>query len=340
MKLLDHDPKYLSTIQIPAKWNEIKKTKKEDAKNFNKYLDDLTDKDEQTKELLLECLGVVISNVFAYRMKKSLFLVGKGNSGKSQIKKIAEYLIGYENVANTDLKKLSERFGTAGIYQKRLVGCNDMSYSTIEDMSMFKQLTGGDAIEIEQKFQMTFSFLYKGFLWFNCNKLPKFGGDKGKWVYERIMPVYCNNVIAPEKQDPHLFDKMLEEKNAIIKLAIEALLRVISNNYHFIEPDNIKTARKKYEIENNTLLTYIEECCEEREAIPSLRTTRKAFLQGYDSWCRINNNSKGKLAISDIKLVLEANYEEKFIKSNGKYWLSKLVLTPEAKKELDVYDGD
>ena len=61
--------------------------------------------------------------------------------GKSQIKKLAEHLVGYDNVSSIDLGKLCERFGASAVYQKRLAGCNDMSYQSIKDMSIFKQLT-------------------------------------------------------------------------------------------------------------------------------------------------------------------------------------------------------
>lgn len=338
LELEKHDPSFYSTIQIPAKWEEIKDTNESEAIVFNKYMNDLTGNDDSTKKLLLQCLGIIISNIYAYRTKKALFLVGKGNSGKSQIKKLAEYLIGYQNVSNIDLKQLNGPFGTGNIYQKRLVGCNDMSYSTVEDMSIFKQLTGGDYIEINQKFQMGFPFLFKGFLWFNCNKLPRFSGDKGKWVYERIMPVYCNNEIPKEKQDPYLFDKLLKEKNIIIKMAIKELRELIENNYKFEETEDMIKSRETYEIENNTLLTFISECCEEYNAIPSLRTKRKSFLEAYDKWCKLNNNGKGKLSLSDIKITLEAKYKEHFIKSNGQYFLEKLILLPIAKKELGIYD--
>lgn len=118
-KLEPHDPKYLSTIQIPAKYKEVE-VANATAYNFEKYMMKLCDEDADTYILLLECLGLVISNIYAYRTKKALFLVGEGNTGKSQLKKIAEYLLGKQNVSSIDLKNLSERFGTSDLYQKRL----------------------------------------------------------------------------------------------------------------------------------------------------------------------------------------------------------------------------
>ena len=296
--------------------------------------------DLETVELLMQCLGIAISNVYAYRTKKALFLVGKGNTGKSQLKKLAEYLLGPQNVSTIDLKKVNEKYGAAALYQKRLSGCNDMSYQRIEDMSVFKQLTGGDTIEVEFKFKNSFNFLYKGFLWFNCNKLPRFGGDTGKWVYDRIMPVYCNNVIPKEEQDPLLFEKMLKEKNTIILFALQELRKVIKNNYHFIEPASMQTERNKYEIANNTLLSFVNDCCYISDDImPSMRLKRSTFKEAYDKYVKLNNNGKGKVSAADMNLLLEQEYSETYIKSNGIWYMSRIQLLPEAKQELEIYDG-
>ena len=337
-ELLPHNPDVLSTIQIPAKYNDIKNAPKE-APVFYKYMMKLCNGDFEVFELLLQCLGIVMSNVYAYRTKKSLFLVGPGNTGKSQLKKLAEYLIGYNNVSNIDLKKVNDKHGTASLYQKRLAGCNDMSYQRIEDMSIFKQLTGGDAIEIDFKFKNSFNFLFKGFLWFNCNKLPRFGGDTGKWVYERIMPVFCNNVVTKEEQDPKLFEKMLDEKNTILLMALQALQKVVKNNYHFSEPKILEQKRKEYEKENNTLLNFIEECCYIKEdTMPSLRLRRSIFKEAYDRYIKMNCNGRGKLTTLDMNTVLENNFGESFIKSNGIWYMSKILLLPETKEELGLYE--
>lgn len=338
-ELTEHSSDILSTIQIPAKFKDIKNAPSE-APVFFKYMDTLCNGDIETIELLMQCLGIAISNVYAYRTKKALFLVGKGNTGKSQLKRLAEYLLGPQNVSNIDLKKVNEKYGAATLYQKRLSGCNDMSYQRIEDMSIFKQLTGGDSIEVEFKFKNSFNFLYKGFLWFNCNKLPRFGGDTGKWVYDRIMPVYCNNVIPKEEQDPLLFEKMLKEKNTIILFALQELEKVISNNYHFVEPKSMQEERLKYEIENNTFLSFIHECCYIKDDImPSMRLKRSTFKEAYDKYIKLNNNGRGKVTSADMNLLLETEYGEKYIKSNGIWYMSRINLLPEAKQELEIYDG-
>lgn len=338
-KLEQHNADILSTIQIPTKYKDVEASNPDNATNFHKYITTLCNNNTDTCLVLLECLGLIISNIYGYRTKKALFLVGAGDTGKSQLKNLVEYLVGDDNISNIDLKKMNERFGTASLYQKRLVGCNDMSYQRIEDMSIFKQLTGGDKIEIEFKGKSSFNFSFKGFLWFNCNREPYFGGDTGKWVYDRIMIITCNNVIAKEKQDPFLFNKLKEEKNEILKLSLAALKTLIFKNYNFEETPEMLEARERYEINNNTLLSFIKEFCEVyEEPIQSFRTPRSTFNRAYDSYIKEKNNNRGKIPSKDINLLLEQKFKETFIKSNGIVYMSKIKLTPSAKEELNYYE--
>lgn len=53
-------------------------------------------------------------------MKKGVFMVGDGDTGKSQLKALTERLLGQGNYTGIDLKELESRFGTANIYNKQL----------------------------------------------------------------------------------------------------------------------------------------------------------------------------------------------------------------------------
>lgn len=333
---IEHSPEYLMTIQIPAKYQEICSCYEEPV-NFHNYMNTLVDNDEECYTFLLEYLGLTISNICGYRTKKSLFLVGQGDSGKSVIKRLAEEIVGENNISTIDLEKLHSQFGMSNLYQKRLAGCNDMSFSTIGEMSEFKQITGGDKINCEFKHRSSFPYLYKGVLWFNCNKLPLFGGDKGKWVYERIVPIECKNVIPKEKQDPLLFDKLWAEKNAIIKEALSYLKLLIADNFKFRIPTKAINFREEYKIENSTLLSFIEECCEvndtEEGVMCTLRNKKSDFKRAYYRYCDINNYGKGKIKIKEIEETLKNKYNEDFPKRDGYECLRRIRLKKEAEDE-------
>lgn len=58
------------------------------------------------ENLCNEINGVVISNVNCSRMKKSVFFVGDGNTGKSQLKSLVEHLLGPYNYIGIDFKDI------------------------------------------------------------------------------------------------------------------------------------------------------------------------------------------------------------------------------------------
>ena len=193
----------------------------------------LTNGNNEILQLLLEFMGTCISNIKGYRMKKALFLVGDGNTGKSQIKNLTEKLLGSENFIGIDLKEIESRFGTGAIYGTRLAGSSDMSFLSVDELKTFKKITGGDSLFAEFKGMQGFQYTYNGLLWFCMNRLPKFGGDDGQWVYDRIMIVKCPNAVTPDRQDKTLLDKMYAEREGIVYKIVHAVRNVINNGYVF-----------------------------------------------------------------------------------------------------------
>ena len=329
--LLPHSSKVLSTIQIPCRWsnNAIP------TPVFDQFLETLTNGDTEIKQLLLEVMGVAISNVKGWRTKKALFLVGDGNTGKSQLKSLTERLLGKSNYIGMDLSEIEARFGTGSLYGKRLAGSSDMSFLSVDELKVFKKLTGGDDVHMEFKGQQAFSATFTGILWFCTNKLPRFSGDKGGWIYSRIMPVWCPNVIPLEKQDKQLLDKMYAEREGIVQKCVKALQAVIRNGYKFSEPVSVIAAREQYQATNSTVISFFEECmCHWPNGTigGSTITTgkiHKAFLQ----WCRENNGGYAKSAKEfreELAAHLHTTFADMTTRVHGNTYYKEWTLTDDA----------
>ena len=287
LRLENHDPSVYSTIQIPCNWT----SERSKTPVFVDYMKTLTNGDNAVAKLLLQFVGVCLSNVKGWRMKKALFLVGDGDTGKSQLKSLVEKLLGKGNFISTDLSEIEARFGTGTIYGTRLAGSSDMSFLTVSELKTFKKLTGGDSVFAEFKGVQGFEFTYGGLLWFCMNRLPKFGGDDGKWVYDCIMVINCPNIIPKDQQDKELLDKMYDERQGIIYLAVRALQKVIRNGYRFDEPESVTQAREQYMSDNNTVISFFIECMTERNGgkIRDHCTTGMVY-KVYREWCTENNS--------------------------------------------------
>lgn len=293
MELTPHSADVLSTIQIPCNWGEASPTP-----IFDGYMDTLVDGDDEIRELLLQFIGAVISNIQGWRMKKALFMYGEGDSGKSQLKTLVERLIGDDNFIGIDLSDIEARFGTSAIYRKRLAGSSDMSFLTVRELKTFKRCTGGDTQFAEFKGKNAFSFIFTGLLWFCMNRLLKFGGDDGQWVYDRIIAIECKSVIPLEKRDKHIVDKMFEKREGIVHKAVMALQTVLANGYRYSEPFEVEVARAEYRVENNSVIQFIQECMEPREE-PGLIgkfdcDTVTSVIRIYRKWCVQNSNGYAK----------------------------------------------
>lgn len=331
MELEKFDPKKIFSIQIPFNYKSFDSCVY--GNNFEHYMNDLCDGDDVMKNLLLECMGLAISNIHGYRVKKCLLMVGEKDSGKTQIKKLLTKLIGTEYCSSSELSSMSSsnnKFGTSDLYNKRLAGSNDMSYAKIDDMSMFKQLTGGDTISVEFKGRTPFSYTFTGFLWFLANDYPKFSGKKEKAIYERFLIAPCTHVVEESKQDPELLNKMLEEGEYIVSLCIEHLQNLRKRHYKFITSEKMNKALERYKVMNNSLLQFVEECCEiDNMLLKENRVILPKFRRYYQRWCSESGIMKMALTNDNMELYLNMKYGTTKERSNGYYYWSNIKMKQE-----------
>lgn len=281
LELTEHTQELMSSIQIPCNWNGNETP----TPNFDKFMNTLTSGDISTQKLILEYIGAVISNIQGWRFKKAMFLLGKGNTGKSTLINLIAGLIGSQNVAERDLKSLNERFGKTAAYNKRLIYSNDLAFMKIEENAVFKNLTGGDSISIEFKNKEPFDFKFKGFLLYGMNDLPHFGGDKGDHVYDRIIIVKCDNVVPKNQLDPNLERKLFEERDGIIYKAVMALREAVGRNYQFSITQDCLENLTEYKRENSYPVefwtTYMRPLNPDEK--PSLESQK--LYEFFKHWC-------------------------------------------------------
>ncbi len=291
LETMQHCSGLLSTIQIPCRWTG----KEVPTPVFDSYIMRLSDYDESLEMLIMEIIGVCLSNVKGYRMKKAPFFYGDGDTGKSQLKALVERLLEEGNYIGIDLQEIEARFGTGAIYGMRLAGSSDMSFMSVDELKTFKKITGGDSLFAEFKGMQGFEYTFSGMLWFCMNRLPRFGGDDGAWVYDRILPIHCVNVIPKDEQDKCLLDRMYTEREGIVYKAVKALQRVISNGYRFTEPQSVIRERDRYMTENNTVKAFFSQCMTETESTTTDTSETVARIYDvYKEWCKDYNSGYAK----------------------------------------------
>ena len=286
MLLLPHSASFYSTVLLPCDYDP-------DAPEptlFLRFLDDLTNGDAPTKKLLLQFMGVTLSSIFGYRMKQALFLYGPGNTGKSVFRNLLIDLLGEQNTFTVGIDEMEKPFALAGAFGKRMIGDSDLSFLNTKEMNNFKKLTGGDRMVFERKGVDRMHAVYRGTVLYCTNRLPHFGGDKGSHVYNRIIPVPCERVIPPEKQNKQLLKALRREYPGIINLAVTGAKQVIANGLRYDIPPRAEAARDAYMSQNSSPLSFFESCCVRRQAARSAKdsaTVSKVYAV-YQAWCKDN----------------------------------------------------
>jgi len=333
-ELTPHSKKYISTIMIPC--NYVENAEKPVAGRFDKYMDDLTERNSELKKLYLQAIGMTLSNVYAYRCKQFFVCVGEHNTGKSVIKGVVINLIGENNFSGTDLKEMESRFGKINLLNKRLVGTNDMSFISVPEICVLKQATSGDPISAEFKGENGINFVFRGLIWFCTNELPSWGGDRDSGVYERMNIIECHNVIPEESRDPKLVEHLLEEKEYIVSLAVAELKNVIKNDYKYDIPEICYKWKEQFKVQNNPFLQFMDECVIDRPhpgKIEDDYTCRK-FYDVYKEWHKQNckeghYETKGEV----FKLLNKIGKGDRIKTKNGYWYFKDITINDEIKNE-------
>lgn len=288
-QLENHGTGMYYTVQINARYKE------QDAPLWNTFIEQLCTNEEgiidhEEINVLQELSGLIVSNIYGYRLKKAYMLYSpEGNTGKSVYLNVIEYLLGLDAYTVIDLRKLSaSRWVTGDCFNKRLVAVGDQGAGEISDSSVFKKMTGNDPVEAEFKGMPLFKYKFKGIIVLACNQLPYFSDDKGNHIADRLMLLPCMNVISPEKRDPIITEKLLKEKDGILFWCIEGLKRLLDNGLHFSHCSASEELMKTYRASHDTLYDFISRECEQTgDKADYIR--KKDFEDAYILFCQKNN---------------------------------------------------
>lgn len=290
-KLEPHTPDLISTLQLTCNY-DLNDTH---MPNFERFICDLCSDsagvlDTEKLQVIQEFMGLLLSNIYMYRCKKALLLYSPiGNTGKSVFLSLLTNLLGPSFITNIPLHSMNEsnQFALGNLPETRAIVDGDLSSNEVKDSALFKQITGGDSLCINQKHKQQFTLKYLGGIVIASNCLPTFKDDKGDHMFERMLIIPCENPLPEEKRDSNMIDKLLDEKSAIINWALEGLKRLINNNFKFsrcrASEKNIEEYRLTVDsvyrfIQTNYVITH-----KHSDVI-----SKSAFDEAYLRYCSVN----------------------------------------------------
>lgn len=284
-----HTPDYISTVQIGASYEPGAA-----CPRFAEFLRSMIHEEEIP--LIQEIFGYLLVPV--NKAQKSFVFVGAPNAGKSTLLSVAqEILLGADNVSNITWQGLGDRFNKAELFGKLANIFADLPSRSIDDNGMFKALTGEDFITAERKNKDPFSFRPYARLLFSCNEIPRNYGDRSDGFYRRLLIIRFDHSVPKAQRDPNLREKLIVERNGILMWAIEGLKRLIANGYTFTETEATQAELRRYKVESNSALLFVDECCELNE---EAEYPREDLFQQYRDYCNKNG----------LKSMSQANFNK------------------------------
>lgn len=276
LTLKKHDPKYLSSIRIPVKYNPSATCPK-----IKQFLTDILPADCQ--DLIYEIVGHLLFP--DCRFQKAFMLTGQGSNGKTVLLAMIEHFIGTKNTSSVSLQDLSEnKFRAAELSGKLVNIFPDISSKFMEDSALFKAMVSGDRITVERKGQNPFQIKNTARLMFSANEIPR--SKDNSYAFFRRWIIIKFSQSFPEgdpRRDENLLAKITtpEEMSGLLNMALEGFARLCTNR-RFSQPESIVYELEKYKTDNDTVKQFVPECCNIAE---SAWTEKSKLYEAYKKWC-------------------------------------------------------
>ena len=265
---------------------------------FEEYLETVLPNPDSRK-MLQQMAGYLLSDEM--RFQKMFFLTGSGANGKSVFDKILTALVDAKNVSRVEPHMMAEKHSTWPLTENKVNITGDLSlygtgkYSVELIEGVLKQVTSGDALNVEKKYQHGGAKDATVRLLFCANQMPPFK-DKTNAIKRRTQIIHFPVFISPEKQDSTLDRKIIDgELPGILCWALEGLAEVVKNGSLFESEESKGLVEEHFlscDKEGEFLRSH---CCADSNEFAGSTTLYKA----YQSWC--SDNGCRALSISNFK---------------------------------------
>lgn len=264
----------------------IEATYNEDAKSVpivDDYLNNLTDNDEDYKNLISEILGYTLETK-ADRIKllaKFFIFVGNGGEGKGTLLQIIRKILGSNNVSSLSMKNMSD-----STYFPALKGMlanlgDDLEDEAInnDQMKKIKNITTADDLTMREMYKKAENIRLKTTLIFTSNHMIK-SFEKGNSFKRRI--IWCPMFTKPKKADDQFVNKITTDEalEYWVKIMVEGYMRLYKNG-KFSTSEKIDKYNEMYHEENNNTIQF----CEEYNVHDFVGRLPGSVKEDYDNWC-------------------------------------------------------
>lgn len=231
---------------------------------------------------LLRILAYCVSSLT--KARKAFLLLGKGATGKSTVLEFIESIAGEDHCSHVPFHNIGNEQARAEYLGKRLNVSRDNSNQPMRREDAFKNLVSNEMLTGRRLYENAVDFIPRLKLIFASNVDLNFAHPDDA-VFDRLLVIPFNKEIPKDKRDIGLLQKLLDERDTILSVALSTLPDLVKSGYDFGEPEESKHIIERYRAALHTADSFMVECCttDETGTVSSVLLYRH-----YSTWCSEN----------------------------------------------------
>ncbi|AVH95242.1 hypothetical protein C5L38_09280 [Streptomyces sp. WAC00288] len=269
-------PAFFNASSLPYAYRDTD----EQPTEWLKFLDSIFPDDEESRRVLQEWFGYVISG--RTDLQKALMIIGPRRSGKGTIAAVLEALVGHQNLAGPTLAGLSQNFGLQSLIGKSAAVIDDARSPNRDQGIILERLLsviGQGVLTVDRKNRDPWIGRIPARVMLMSNELPDFADPSGAFAGRFV--ILTMKISFFNREDPHLRSRLLEEIPAILRWSLDGLDRLTKRG-HFVEPKASAGTRDTFEDSTAMIKAFVEQLC---EVDPQHRIVKNVLFQVWVSWC-------------------------------------------------------
>lgn len=256
--LREHSPRYLFTYCLNVVYE-----RECDIPLFRDFITQTFNKTAMQQHVQEVC-GYLISDMAP--LKEFILFFGESNTAKSALAAIIRYIVGDENVNSVNINNLTHEYYLANMCEKRLNICSDIGSTSINDLSIIKQLTSpDDTIQIRHIRSETQLTSEKPKLIFASNHYPALVSDVEdlEAFFNRVHIIPFKHVVPKSAQVEGLAKQIFDmESSGILNWMLAGYQRFLKNGKKFTYAKAVQKAQAKYRSQYTIPVDFIHDCVE------------------------------------------------------------------------------
>ena len=310
LKIIEHAPKYLSTIRLNVEFDE-----KASCLNWLKFLKEIFPEDVEgyKMKILQEFFGLCLTKDTEF--EKCLWMIGKGANGKSVIAAILQVLVGEENSTSIAMESLVESHYQADLFGKLVNVCSEPKSKSKVCDELLKRIISGDSLQAAGKFKKSLKFTPFCKVVICANNHPRVD-DRTEGYWRKLLILDFKRQFSEKEQDKGLKKKLIKELDGIFLWALYGLRNLKKRKYFDIN-EEMNESIDKIKYENNNVRVFVDECC----VINGISHMKKRDLfNKYVDWAKDSNAKPFGIINFGQELLKAAKGKVTENLSSGHWW--------------------